>query len=155
MNTDAPWPTLRRTGGARVLDIQTKLHQWATGDPARRFEDLFNLICDPAFVLVAWRRGRGNKGARAPLWTAQTARYFERVRGEGAFLADVHAELKARRFAPLPVRERQIPRAGWQAAPLGIATIRDRVVQAALKLVLEPIWEADFVPCSYGFRIPV
>jgi RNA-directed DNA polymerase len=74
------------------------------------------------------------------------------VRGVGAFLADLHAELKARRFVPLPARERQIPKPGGKPRRLGIATIRDRVAQAACKLVLEPIWEADVAPCSYGFR---
>jgi len=153
VNTGAPWLTLSTDEAeARVLGIQTKLHQWATGDPARRFEDLFNLICDPAFLLVAWRRVRGNKGARIAGVDGQTARYIERERGEEAFLADLRAELKARRFIPLPVRERQIPKPGGKLRRLGIATIQDRVVQAALKLVLEPIFEADFVPCSYGFR---
>jgi RNA-directed DNA polymerase len=60
--------------------------------------------------------------------------------------------IKGRRFVPLPVRERMIPKAGGRLRRLGIPTVRDRVVQAALKLVLEPIWEADFRPCSYGFR---
>jgi RNA-directed DNA polymerase len=118
----------------------------------RRFDDLYNLVCDPAFLLVAWHRVRGNKGARTAGVDGQTVAYVERVRGVGAFLADLHAELKARRFVPLPVRERQIPKPGGKLRRLGIATIRDRVVQAACKLVLEPIWEADFAPCSYGFR---
>ena len=60
--------------------------------------------------------------------------------------------MKQRGFRPLPVRERMIPKANGKFRRLGIATITDRVVQAALKLVLEPIFEADFVPCSYGFR---
>jgi RNA-directed DNA polymerase len=65
VNTGAPQPALSlEEAQARVLGIQTKLHQWATGDPARRFDDLFNLVCDPAFLLVAWHRVRGNKGAR-------------------------------------------------------------------------------------------
>ena len=60
--------------------------------------------------------------------------------------------MKDRSFRPLPVRERMIPKAGGKMRRLGIATVRDRVVQASLKLVLEPIFEADFLPCSYGFR---
>jgi RNA-directed DNA polymerase len=138
---------------ARVLGIQAKLHQWATDDPDRRFDDLFNLVCDPAFLLVGWRRVRGNKGARSAGVDGETAYYVETVRGEEAFLAELRASLKDRSFRPLPVRERLIPKPGsskWRR--LGIATVRDRVVQAALKLVLEPIWEADFQPCSYGFR---
>jgi RNA-directed DNA polymerase len=82
----------------------------------------------------------------------QTAFYVERVRGEEEFLADLRAELKARTFRPLAVRERMIPKPGGKLRRLGIPTVRDRVVQAALKLVLEPIFEAEFQPCSYGFR---
>ncbi len=69
-----------------------------------------------------------------------------------AFLTDLRHELKAGRFTPLPVRERMIPKAGGRLRRLGIPAIRDRVVQASLLLVLEPIFEADFHPCTYGFR---
>src|SRR5512132_975810 len=140
------------TGRAAGTGIQTKLHRWATDEQARRFCDLYNLVCDPAFLLVGWRRVKGNKGARSAGIDGQTAYYITAVRGEEAFLAELRADLKARRFVPLPVRERLIPKPGGQQRRLGIATIRDRVVQAALKLVLEPIFEADFHPCSYGFR---
>jgi RNA-directed DNA polymerase len=152
VNTGAPLPT-PQAAEARVLGIQAKLHRWATDDPDRRFDDLFNLVCDPAFLLVGWRRVRGNKGARSAGVDGETAYYVESVRGEEAFLAEVRASLKDRSFRPLPVRERLIPKPGsTKRRRLGIATVRDRVVQAALKLVLEPIWEADFKPCSYGFR---
>jgi RNA-directed DNA polymerase len=152
VNTGAPWPTAEQAE-ARVLGIQAKLHRWAIDDPTRRFDDLFNLVCDPAFLLVGWRRVRGNMGARTAGVDGQTAAYIEWVRGEAAFLAELRADLKARRFAPLPVRERMIPKPGGRKRRrLGIPTVRDRVVQAALKLVLEPIFEADFQPCSYGFR---
>jgi RNA-directed DNA polymerase len=151
VNTGAPWPTLEQAE-ARVLGIQTKLHRWATDDPDRRFDDLYNLVWDPAFLTVAWGRVRGNKGARTAGVDGQTARYIEQSRGVEGFLADVGAQLKAQTFAPLPVRERLIPKPGGKLRRLGIATICDRVVQAACKLVLEPIFEADFAPCSYGFR---
>jgi len=151
VNTGAPWPTAEQAE-ARVLGIQAKLHRWATDDPDRRFDDLFNLVGDPAFLLVGWRRVRGNKGARSAEVDGQTAYHIERERGEEAFLAELRADLKARRVAPLPVRERMIPKPGGSERRLGIPTVRDRVVQAALKLVLEPILEADFQPCSYGFR---
>jgi RNA-directed DNA polymerase len=153
VNTDAPWPTLSvEEAEARVLGIQTKLHHRATDDPGRRFDDLFNLVCDPAFLLVAWRRVKGNKGARTAGVDGRTAFYVSAVRGEDGYLADLRAELKARRFRPLPVAERLIPKPGGSKRRLGIPTVADRVVQAALKLVLEPIFEADFQPCSYGFR---
>ena len=151
MNTGAPWPTPSEAE-ARVLRMQAKLHQWATDDPNRRFVDLSNLVADPAFLLVAWRRVRGNRGARAAGIDGQTARSIEAGRGEAAVLADLRADLRARTFHPLPVRERMIPKSGGKRRRLGIPTVRDRVVQAALKLVLEPIFEADFAPCSYGFR---
>ena len=148
MNIGAPWPTLAEAE-ARVLRMQAKLHQWANSDPARRFDDLFNLVYDPAVLVVAWRRVRGNKGKRsggvdgvAPADVADVA----------GLLAVLRGDLKAQRFRPLPARERMIPKAGGKLRRLGIATTRDRVAQAALKLVLEPIFEAGFHPCSYGFR---
>ena len=136
----------------RVLEIQTKLHRWAGEDPARRFDDLYNLVCDPAFLLVGWIRVRRNKGARTAGVDGETAYYIETVRGLEEFLAELRTDLKARTFQPLPARQRAIPKAGGKVRYLGIATIRDRVVQASLKLVLEPIFEVDFLPCSYGFR---
>ena len=63
MNTDALWPSLDEAE-QRVLDIQTKLHQWAIDDPNRRFDDLHNLVCDPAFLVVAWNRIRATEGQR-------------------------------------------------------------------------------------------
>jgi RNA-directed DNA polymerase len=136
----------------RVLGIQAKLHRWAGDDPDRRFDDLYNLVADPGFLLVAWDRVRNNKGARTAGVDGETARYVEAVRGLEEFLTELRADLKARTFRPLPTRRRAIPKAGGKVRYLGIATIRDRVVQASLKLVLEPVFEADFLPCSYGFR---
>jgi RNA-directed DNA polymerase len=151
VNTDAPWPT-PSAAEARVLEIQTKLHRWARDDPDRRFDDLYNLVCDPAFLVAAWRRVRGNRGARSAGVDGETAHYVTAVRGEQAFLSELRAALKARSYRPTLVRETMIPKPGGKRRRLGIATVRDRVVQAALKLVLEPIFEADFKPCSYGFR---
>jgi RNA-directed DNA polymerase len=152
VNTDAPWPEAK-TAGARVLKIQTKLHQWATDDQGRRFDDLWNLVYDPAVLVEAWHRVRTNRGARTAGVDGETAYYVSVVRGEQAFLSELRDELKTRRFRPLPVREVTIPKPGTtKRRRLGIAAVRDRVVQAALKLVREPIFEADFQPCSYGFR---
>jgi RNA-directed DNA polymerase len=149
VNTDAPWPDLDEAEW-RVLKIQTKLHQWAADDPHRRFDDLFNLVADPAFLVVAWDRVRGNRGARSAGVDGVAPRSV--VFGREAFLTELRDDLKARRFVPLPVREKLIPKKGGKLRGLGIPTARDRTVQAALKLVLEPIFEADFKPCSYGFR---
>jgi RNA-directed DNA polymerase len=136
----------------RVLKIQTKLHCWARDDPHRRFDDLFNLVADPAFLLVAWARVRVNRGAKTAGVDGRTAPAIALMVGVEEFLDVLRASLKDRSFRPLPVRERMIPKANGKLRRLGIATITDRVVQASLKLVLEPIFEADFLPCSYGFR---
>lgn len=151
MNTDEPELSLFRAE-RRVLEIQTKLHRWANEDPHRRFDDLYNLVTDPAFLLIAWDRVRNNRGARTAGVDGETAHYIEAVRGLQGFLTDLRDDLKARTFRPLPARRRAIPKVGGKVRYLGIATIRDRVAQASLKLVLEPVFEADFLPCSYGFR---
>jgi RNA-directed DNA polymerase len=135
----------------RVLEIQAKLHRWARDEPHRRFDDLFNLVCDPAFLVVAWARVRGNKGARSARVDGYTACAIE-ARGVEGFLGRLRSALRDRNFRALPVRERMIPKPGGKNRRLGIATVTDRVVQASLKLVLEPVFEADFLPCSYGFR---
>jgi RNA-directed DNA polymerase len=151
VNTDEPeYATI--VAERRVLEIQAKLHRWARDDPHRRFDDLFNLVADPAFLLVAWDRVRGNKGARTAGVDGRTAMSIEVWQGVEDFLDELRSALKDRSFTPLPVRERMIPKAGGKLRRLGIATIRDRVAQASVKLVLEPIFEADFLPCSYGFR---
>ena len=149
MNIGEPWPD-SDAAWLRVLRMQTKLHQWATDDPKRRFDDLYNLVYDPAFLVVAWERVRGNRGARSAGVDGIAPRSV--VFGATELLGGLRDDLKARRFDPLPVRERMIPKTGGKLRRLGIPTARDRVVQAALKLVLEPIFEADFKPCSHGFR---
>jgi RNA-directed DNA polymerase len=134
----------------RVLKIQTKLHRWATDSPGRRFDDLFNLVADPAFLTVAWGRVRGNRGARSA--GVDGVRPRDLAPAEEEFLSWLRQQLKAGTFAPLPVRQRMIPKGNGKLRSLGIPTAADRTVQAALKLLLEPIFEADFRPCSYGFR---
>ena len=151
MNTVASFPEPVEAW-ARVLKIQTKLHQWAIDDADRRFDDLWNLVCDPAVLADAWQRVRSNRGARSAGVDGETAYYVRSVRGEQAFLSELRDSLKAGTFQPVAVREVLIPKPGGKRRRLGIATVRDRVVQAALKTVLEPIFEADFKPVSYGFR---
>jgi RNA-directed DNA polymerase len=154
VNTGEPWPTPEQAW-SRVRRMQTKLHQWATDDPGRQFDDLFNLVCHPDFLSVAWDRVRGNTGAR----TAGVDRVAPALIAADpdivvAFLSDARARLRSRTFTPLPVRERMIPKSGGggKLRRLGIPTAMDRLVQACLVLVLEPIFEAEFKPVSYGFR---
>jgi len=106
----------------RVLEIQAKLHRWAREDSHQRFDDLFNLVCDPAFLLVAWVRVRGNKGSRTAGVDGRSAAHVLAV-GPGVFLERLRSKLKDRSFRPLPVRERMIPKANGKKRRLGIATV--------------------------------
>jgi RNA-directed DNA polymerase len=139
---------------SRVAGMQAKLHRWAAADPGRRFDDLFNFVCDPATLIVAFNRVAGNRGANTPGVDGMTVRLVEERTGVPGFLDDLRAQLKSGTFRPLPVRERKIPKPGGSGKlrKLGIPAVADKVVQAALKLVLEPIYEAGFEPVSYGFR---
>jgi RNA-directed DNA polymerase len=132
--------------------MQTKLHHWATQEPGRRFGDLYNLVYDPAFLMAAWERVSTNKGANTPGIDKATAAQIETWIGVEAFLSQIRNSLKSGEFRPVEVRQVRIPKANGKLRRLGIPTIADRVVQASLKLVLEPIFEADFKPSSYGFR---
>ncbi len=148
MNTGAPWPDSNEAR-QRVRRMQVKLHQRALDDPNRRFRDLYNLVCDPAFLVVAWERVKGNRGSRSAGIDGVKPRA---IASGDRFLAQLRDDLRSGQFGPLAVRERLIPKTGGKLRALGIPTARDRTVQAALVLVLEPIFEADFQPCSYGFR---
>ncbi|MGH3514273.1 MAG: reverse transcriptase domain-containing protein [Pseudonocardiaceae bacterium] len=135
-----------------VRRMQTKLHHWATQEPGRRFGDLYNLVYDPAFLVAAWERVSTNKGAKTPGIDKATAAQIETWIEVEAFLSQIQNSLKSGEFRPVEVRQVMIPKTNGKLRRLGIPTIADRVVQASLKLVLEPIFEADFKPSSYGFR---
>jgi RNA-directed DNA polymerase len=107
----------------RVLEIQAKLHCWARDDPHRRFDDLFNLVADPGFLLVAWDRVRGNKGARTAGVDGRTASSIELGAGIEEFLGGLRSQIKDRSFRPMPARERMIPKASGKLRRLGIATV--------------------------------
>src|SRR6266567_883211 len=152
VNTGAvAWPGLF-SAEKTVARMQAKLHLWAARDPGRRFGDLFNLVYDPAFLRLAWERVATNKGAGTPGIDKATAGQIETWAGVEAFLGQIRDSLKSGEFGPVEVRRVLIPKKSGKLRKLGIPTIADRVVQASLKLVLEPIFEADFKPCSYGFR---
>jgi RNA-directed DNA polymerase len=153
VNTGAvAWPD-DFTAGVMVRRMQAKLHRWAGEDPSRRFGDLFNLVYDPAFLVHAWERVSANKGAQTAGIDRATAARIETQVGVVAFLGQIRDSLKSGEFRPVEVRQVMIPKGNTgKFRKLGIPTIADRVVQASLKLVLEPIFEADFKPCSYGFR---
>ena len=138
-----------------VLDMQRKLYRWSYADPERAFADLFNLICDRRMLEEAWQRLARNQGSRTPGTDGITRRKVEeRPGGIAAFQEEIREELRTGNYRPEPVRQRLIPKPGkpGKFRPLGIPTLKDRLVQMALKLMLEPIFEADFYPTSYGFR---
>ncbi|UGR49404.1 group II intron reverse transcriptase/maturase [Pseudomonas aeruginosa] len=138
-----------------VLDMQRKLYRWSSADANKVFVDLFNLVCDRRTLADAWFRLARNRGSQTPGNDGVTRRRVEeRPGGVSAFLEEIRDALREGRYQPEPVRQRLIPKPGkpGQFRPLGIPTLADRLVQMALKTVLEPIYEARFYPCSYGFR---
>jgi RNA-directed DNA polymerase len=132
-----------------VRELQRRLWAAAKRAPGRRFHALYDHLSRGDVLEEAWRRVRANKGAAGV--DRQTIAEVEQ-HGVERFLGDVTAALREGRYRPQVVRRRYIPKADGRKRPLGIPTVRDRVVQMAAKLVLEPIFEADFLPVSYGFR---
>jgi RNA-directed DNA polymerase len=139
--------------GDRVRGMQAKLHRWAGDDSSRRFGDLWNLVCDYDFLARSWDRVRSNRGARTPGVDGLRAVDVQyREGGVGGFLEEIRGQLRDGSYRPSAVRRIEIPKGNGKFRKLGIPTVADRVVQGVLKLVLEPVFEADFLPCSYGFR---
>ncbi|MCA1674168.1 MAG: group II intron reverse transcriptase/maturase [Actinobacteria bacterium] len=136
-----------------VRRMQIKLHRWAGEESSRRFGDLYNLVYDPAFLVHAWERVSTNAGARSSGVDRATVAWIQSRMGVAEFLRRIRNSLKSGEFRPVEVRQVMIPKGSTgKFRKLGIPTVADRVVQASLKAVLEPIFEADFMPCSYGFR---
>jgi RNA-directed DNA polymerase len=110
--------------GQRVSEMQAKLHRWAAADAGRRFDDLFNLVHDPATLLMAFDRVASNLGARTAGVDGLTVAAIEQITGVAGFLDDLRAQLKTGTFRPQPVRERMIPKPGGSGKlrRLGIPT---------------------------------
>jgi RNA-directed DNA polymerase len=135
----------------KVQDLQVKLYRAAKDQPNLRFYSLWDKVNRDDVLIVAWNEVRQNRGA--PGMDAQTIDEIEKHIGVGKFLEEIQNELRRHAYKVLPVRRVYIPKAdGKSKRPLGIPTVRDRVVQAAVRLVIEPIFEAGFLDCSYGFR---
>jgi RNA-directed DNA polymerase len=133
----------------KVRELQRRLYVAAKRSRTRRFHALYDRIHRGDVLREAWRRVRSNRGAAGV--DGESIRAIEES-GVETFLEGIQAELQAGRYRPSPVRRRYIPKGDGKQRPLGIPTVRDRVVQTAAKLVIEPIFEADFLPSSYGFR---
>lgn len=139
---------LEATGGD-VRELQRTLWACAKRSPGRRFHALYDRIWRSDVLREAWRRVRVNKGAAGVdrLTLAEVEEY-----GVGRMLGELQRDLRAGSYRPAPVRRVTVPKPDGGRRPLGIPTVRDRVVQQAARLVLEPIFEADFLEVSYGFR---
>src|SRR5581483_2529804 len=133
----------------KVRQLHDRLGAVAKQHPKRRFHALYDHIWRIDVLRTAWKRVKKNKGAAGV--DAMTIADIE-LRGVDLFLEELGAALRAGTYRPQVVQRRYIPKADGRKRPLGIPTVRDRIVQMAAKLVLEPIFEADFLPCSYGFR---
>ncbi len=133
----------------KVRQLQRRLWAGAKRAPGRRFHALYDQIWRGDVLREAWERVRRNRGAAGV--DSQSIRDVEQS-GVESFLEGLGNELRAGEYRPSLVRRRYIPKADGRKRPLGIPTVRDRVAQMAAKLVLEPIFEADFLPVSYGFR---
>ena len=133
-----------------VGEMQKKLSRWATENPQDQYRDLYSLLCNETWLRVAQHSVNTNQGRETAGIDGQSMSNFNGDR-EGN-LARLQEALKAKTFEPMPVKRVYIPKANGTRRPLGIPTIDDRIVQEALRMTLEPIWEADFSRHSYGFR---
>jgi group II intron reverse transcriptase/maturase len=145
---EVPWSG--KSDEERVRDFQRKLYRKAKEDKGFRFYVLYDKVRLPHMLRDAYRRCRAKQGA--PGVDGQTFDDIEQTIGTEAFLATIRQELEKRTYRPSPVKRVYIPKANGKLRPLGIPTIKDRVVQMACKMVIEPIFEADFEEDSYGFR---
>ncbi|MEB9589476.1 reverse transcriptase domain-containing protein, partial [Bacillus cereus] len=134
----------------KAQELWKTLYLCAKESSSRRFHALYDKIYRPDILAEAWRRVKRNQGSGGI--DGQTIEEIVYQYGERNFLNELYVELKSKSYHPQAVRRTYIPKGDGKQRPLGIPTIKDRVVQMATKLVIEPIFEADFQECSYGFR---
>lgn len=134
----------------KARQLQNTLYLAAKANPKRRFHALFDKVTRSDVLREAWKRVRSNRGSGGS--DGITIDFIQKEYGEEKFVGEIGSQLREGKYQPQAVRRREIPKADGKMRPLGIPTIRDRVVQMAVKMVLEPIFEADFKDCSFGFR---
>lgn len=139
-----------KPSGVKVRELQRRLWTAAKQHEGRRFHALYDRVHRGDVLWEAWRRVRANRGAAGV--DRVTLAFVENEYGVRRMLAELQADLRSGSYRPAPARRVDIPKPAGGVRPLGIPTVRDRVAQAAAKIVLEPIFEADFEDCSFGFR---
>jgi group II intron reverse transcriptase/maturase len=135
---------------AKARQLQNVLYLAAKGNPRRRFHALYDKVYRSDILWEAWKRVKANGGSSGV--DGVTIEYIVKEYGAERFVWAIQDDLKKGKYHPQPARRKEIPKPDGKMRPLGIPIIRDRVVQMATKMVLEPIFEADFKDCSYGFR---
>ena len=138
------------TNKVKAQELWKTLYLCAKESPTRRFHALYDKIYRPDILWEAWQRVKRKKGSGGI--DGQTIEQIVDGYGEKRFMNELYLELKEKRYNPSPVRRTYIPKENGKKRPLGIPTIKDRVAQMATKMVIEPIFEADFQDCSFGFR---
>jgi RNA-directed DNA polymerase len=133
-----------------IRTLQRKLYRKAKHEPGFRFYAVYDKVYRADILSHAYDLVRSHRGA--PGIDGVTFEAIEAAEGKAAFLAELETELRSKGYRAQPVRRVWIPKSNGERRPLGIPTLRDRVVQSAVKLVVEPIFEADFCESSYGFR---
>jgi RNA-directed DNA polymerase len=145
-----PAPGTWRADPVKVRRLQRRLWTAAKQSPERRFHALYDRIHRGDVLWEAWERVRENRGAAGV--DRVTLAFVQEEYGVQRLLAELQADLREGTYRPAPARRVEIPKPDGSKRPLGIPSVRDRVAQQAAKLVLEPVFEADFLPCSFGFR---
>ena len=145
--SNSPWGL---ASPEKVRRLQNRLWAAAKQSEDRRFHALFDRIYRSDVLIEAWSRVRANRGAAGV--DALTIAAVEDDYGVARLLRELQSDLRAGIYHPAPVRRVEIPKPDGRTRPLGIPTVRDRVAQQAAKIVLEPLFEADFLACSFGFR---
>ena len=147
MDTDA------KADSAWLLDVQRKLYQWSREHPEKAYRELWGWVTDLRNLRCAWSTVASNKGKRTPGIDGVTVTHIRRL-GEAQYLRTLKEELRQGTYLPSPSRRKLIPKPGkpGEFRPLGIAAVKDRIVQCAVKQIIEPLFEATFWQVSYGFR---
>jgi group II intron reverse transcriptase/maturase len=142
-----------KTDKVWLLSVQRKLYQWSRDNPEGQYRDLWNWVADIRNLRCAWRTIAANKGKRTPGIDGVTVSYIRKL-GEDAYLEGVRQDLRSGSYVPSPSRRVWIPKSSkpGEFRPLGIPTMKDRIVQCAVKQIIEPLFEARFWHVSYGFR---